>query len=346
MGISKRRKSLAANSQVFLLGAGFSVDASSEAGFPIVPYSGLKAKYPMIGELLKSCFGIAAMPTGKSIEDLFQDSIDRHDPMPFEALCDMLMEADYYIADRLKSGGSHSNNVYRKFLENFPESPLLTYNYDSLLEVLLLANRTWCPIDGYGVQVKAFQRTIRYGKQPVSKSIRHVLHLHGSLCVYAVTFYIEKSHDTGPNMLRFDRDPQFIFNPEEIGICFLPFEKVSPGPGYELPPERVIAPIPDKAEGLKGAFIKAMYDRAAFELKKADQIISIGYSFNPHDRSSYEKLLSSFHGKAVLLVGPDAKELAKRLASEYTNIEWKAESKSFRDWVNSDYPGVFKHAHC
>lgn len=330
-------------SPVFLLGAGFSVDASSEAGFPIVSSSGLKAHYPMIGDLLESCFGIAALPPEKSIEDMFQDSIDRHDPKPFNALCDILMEADYYITRRLKQDGSHSNNVYTKFLEDFPESPLLTYNYDSLLEVLLLANRTWCPIDGYGVPVEAFQGTIRHGKPPVKKSLRPVLHLHGSLCVYAVTFYIEKSHDSGPNMMQFDRDPRFLFSPEEIGNCFFPFEKVPPGPGYELTPERVIAPIPDKAKRLKGAFITAVYDRAVSELKKANQIIAIGYSFNTHDRSSYEELLGSFHGKEVLLVGPDAIELDKRLASEYPNIEWQAEPKSFKDWVINDYPGVCKH---
>lgn len=337
------KKGLAGYSTVFLLGAGFSVDAASEAGYPIVSSSGLKAHYPITGELVELCFGIAALPPGKSIEDMFQDSIDRSDLQPFSVLCDILMEADYYITPRLKQGGSHSNNVYTKFLEDFPESPLLTYNYDSLLEVLLLADRSWSPGDGYGVPVEAFQRTIRHGKQPVAKSLRPVLHLHGSLCVYAETFYIEKSRDSGPNMLRFDRDPQFRFSPEEIVGCFSLFEKVPSGPGYELPPERVIAPIPDKAEGLKGAFITAVYDRAVSELNKASQIIAIGYSFNPHDRSSYEKLLGSFHGKAVLLVGPDARGLAKRLTSEYPNIEWQAEPKSFREWVISNYPGICKH---
>lgn len=337
------RKGLAGHSTVFLLGAGFSVDAASEAGYPIVPSSRLNARYPITRGLLKPCFGIAALPPGKSIEDMFQDSIERRDPQPFSVLCNILMEADYYITPKIKREGSHSNNVYTKFLDDFPESTLLTYNYDSLLEVLLLADGSWCPGDGYGVPVEAFQRTIRHGKQPVAKSLRPVLHLHGSLCVYAETFYIEKSHDSGPNMLRFDRDPQFRFSPEEIGSCFFPFEKVPPGPGYELPPERVIAPIPDKTEGIKGAFITAVYDRTMSELNKASQIIAIGYSFNPHDRSSYEKLLSAFHGKAVLLVGPDASGLANRLTSEYPNIKWQAEPKSFREWVINNYPGICKH---
>jgi len=337
------KEGLASCSTAFLLGAGFSIDAASEAGYPTLSSSGLKARYPLTGELLEPCFGITALPQGKSVEDLFQDSVDRRDPRPFSVLCDILMEADYYITPQLKQGGSRSNNVYTKFLNDFPESPLLTYNYDSLLEVLLLADHSWCPGDGYGVPVEAFQRTIRCGKQPVAKSLRPVLHLHGSLCVYAETFYIEKSRDSGPDMLRFDRDPQFRFSPEEIGSCFFPFEKVPPRVGYVLPPERVIAPIPDKAEGLKGAFIEAMYNRSVSELNKASKIIAIGYSFNPFDRTSYEKLLGAFHGKTVLLVGPEAKRLAKRLASEYPNIEWQAEPKSFKEWVINNYPGVYKH---
>jgi len=334
------KDSLSSSSSVFLFGAGFNVDAASEAGSPNVSSSGAKAHYPMIGELLEPCFGIAALPPGKSIEDMFQESIDKNNPIPFDTLCDKLMEADYYITPRIKQSGSHGKNVYTKFLEDFPESPLLTYNYDSLLEILLLANRTWCPIDGYGVPVNVTQRTIRQGEQPVKKSLRPVLHLHGSLCVYAVTFYIEESQGTGPNMLGFDRDPQFIFNPEEIGSCFFPYKKTPPGLGYEYSPARVIAPIPNKVERLKGAFIKAVYKRALIEITKANQIVVIGYSFNPHDRSSFEVLLRSCDGKKVLLVSPDAIELAERLNSEYPYIEWRAEPKSFKDWVLDDYPGA------
>lgn len=332
--------SFVGSSPVFILGAGFNVDAASEAGYPIVPYSGLKAHYPMLGELLEPCFGIEALPPGKSIEDLFQDSFDRNDPKPFNDLCNRLMEADNYITHRIKQGGSHSSNVYTKFLEDYPESPLLTYNYDSLLEILLLANNAWCPTDGYGVPVDVSQKTIRMGKQPAKESHRPVLHLHGSLCVYAVTFYIEELHDTGPDRLRFDRHPQFLFNPEEISSSFFPFEGVPPGLGYEHAPERVIAPIPNKATRLTAAFIKAIYARALVEIKKANQIIAIGYSFNSHDRSSYEVLLSSFYGKKVLLIAPGAIELAKRLNKEYPYIEWHAESKTFKDWVLSDYPGA------
>lgn len=327
-------------SSIFLLGAGFNVDAASEAGFPNVSFPRANAHYPMIGDLLEPCFGITALPPEKSIEDMFQDSFDRNDPKPFDVLCEKLMEADCYITPRIKRGGSHSRNVYTKFLEDYPESPLLTYNYDSLLEILLLANQTWCPTDGYGIQVHVTQRTIRKGKQPIKQSLRPVLHLHGSLCVYAVTFYIEESHGTGPNMLRFDREPQFLFNPEEIGNCFFPFEKVPPGLGYEHTPERVIAPIPNKAKRLNGAFIRSIYDRALIEIKNSNQIITIGYSFSPHDRSSYEVLLRSCNGKKVLIVSPGSNKLVKRLNSEYPYIEWRAEPKSFKEWVLNDYPGV------
>ena len=99
-------------------------------------------------------------------------------------------------------------------------------------------------------------------------------------------------------------------------------------------------PTPNKAEGLKGEFIATVYDRAMAALNEASQVIAVGYSFNPHDRSSYAKLLGAIRSKAVIVVAPDARELAKRLAGECPNIEWQAEAKSFKEWVNSDYPGV------
>jgi hypothetical protein len=60
----------------FPLGAGFSVDASSEAG------SLATARYPLVSDLTKACIGHAELSTGKSIEDLFQEAIDARDKAP------------------------------------------------------------------------------------------------------------------------------------------------------------------------------------------------------------------------------------------------------------------------
>lgn len=330
---------------VFLLGAGFNRDAADVAreAVQIMPLpSGRPVQYPLVSDLLDICFGLDALPPHSSIEDLFQISINKSDRKPLNALYEVLMEADYYISPYLKYGGNHNVNVYTRFLRDFPREPLLTFNYDSLPEILLLTERSWCPLDGYGVQVQAHKQKIRRGKLPVEKSLRPILHLHGSLCVYPATFYIEKRQGLGPDMLRFDQPPKFIFDPDKIEQCFFPFERIPPSVTYNHISERVIAPVPNKAKGLKGEFITAVYEKAVKFLSMSRQIVFIGYSFNRHDRHSYKKLLVAAAEKPVLLVAPDADSLIARLTDEYPNIRWAAKSMSFKEWVVNDYPGVIE----
>jgi hypothetical protein len=329
---------------VFLLGAGFNCDAAAEAGktkTDVLASTGRLARYPLVGDLLEPCFGRKDLPSDKSVENLFQDCTDSGDRKPLEALYEWLMELDYYIAPHLKRGGSHGDNAYTKFLEKFRVSPLLTFNYDSLPELLLLSERSWCPMDGYGVEVLANTRKIRKGSQPVEKSLRPILHLHGSLCVYPVNYGFEKrpSSDT---LWMVDLPPKFKFDPDALGYLFHPFEGVQHGLTRTPIHERVIAPVPDKAIGLEGEFIKAVYGKAVDFMSAAKQIICIGYSFNQHDKHSYAKLLQAASGKSVLIVAPDSESSVVRLAAEYPDIEWSTQNMSFAGWVSNDYPGVLQ----
>ena len=119
------------NRKIFLLGAGFNCDATSEAcrKKPFPP--GIKPRYPLVNDLLKNCFEIDTLPSGKSIENLFQDSINSGNGKPLDKLYDLIMEADYYLTPLLKFDGTKADNIYMKFLYDFPDSPLLTFNYDS-----------------------------------------------------------------------------------------------------------------------------------------------------------------------------------------------------------------------
>lgn len=326
----------------FLLGAGFNCDAAAEAGkttADVLASTGRIARYPLVGDLLEPCFGRIDLPPDKSVEDIFQAEIDKGNQKPSEVLYGWLMELDFYIAPDLKRGGSHGDNAYTKFLEKFRESPLLTFNYDSLPELLLLAERSWCPMDGYGVEVQANTKKIRNGNQPIKKSLRPVLHLHGSLCVYSVTYGFEKRPGSDVSWM-VDCPPKYIFDPDALGKLFYPFNRMSPGAAYKRIPERVIAPIPDKAKGLEGKFIEAVYDKAVNFLSAAKQVICIGYSFNKHDRHSYERLLLAASGKSVLIVAPDSESSCKHLSAEFPEINWSHQPQIFANWVSNDYPGA------
>ena len=324
-------------STVFLLGAGFSVDAATAAGNPI--FDGRRVRYPLVADLLEPCFGLKSLPPQRSIEQLFQASIDSGDHGPTERLYDQVMEADYNIAQRLRPDGSHPDNIYLRFFRDFATEPLLTFNYDSLVELLLLGLRRWRPEDGYGIRVQSQLAPVD-PSTVAEQSVRCVLHLHGSLCVYPESSYIEHRPGNEFDMLRRRNDPIFLFDPDALGHCFFPFEGISPGHSYAHVAERAIAPVPDKAEGLNGEFIKAMYQRAKAAVRSADQFVVIGYSFNPHDRASYEALLAAAEELTVVLVGPDASHLAPRMREVYPRLRWQEVSSSFRDWVQQGYQGA------
>jgi hypothetical protein len=66
---------------LFLLGAGFNIDANREVGPVRNSYYGnqIDCGYPMVSDVLKLCFGIDKPPGGKSVEDLFADASQRND---------------------------------------------------------------------------------------------------------------------------------------------------------------------------------------------------------------------------------------------------------------------------
>ena len=330
--------SLCNNSVVFLLGAGFSVDAASEADNPMAP--GHAARYPLVSELRDVCFGLDTLLPDKSIEDLFQESIDRGEHRPLDILYDILMEADYYITPRLRRDGTNADNAYLHFLRDFPKTALITFNYDSLPEILLLSERSWRPEDGYGVPVQAELRPVRDESLVVERSLRPVLHLHGSLCIYTATFLIDSLPSSKLDMLRLKDVPDFLFDPDTLRHWFHPFERVAPGVTYTHVGDRVIAPVPDKAQGLKGAFIGSVCRRAVNLVRGASQIVAIGYSFNPNDRASYTRLLAPAAARRILVVAPDASSLVKRLRRDHPDIQWEGESLSFAEWVHDRYPGI------
>ena len=116
----------------------------------------------------------------KSIEDLFNDAQKSDDREPIRRLADCLMTADYHLLERLLAGA----NCYSIFFERFAGSHYLTFNYDLLPELFLFHQNQWYPHDGYGVPVDCeVYPTDDRMKDLCSTSL--VLHLHGSLCLYA-----------------------------------------------------------------------------------------------------------------------------------------------------------------
>jgi len=141
-------------------------------------------------------------------------------------------------------------------------------------------------------------------------------------------------------MLQQKSEPDFIFDPDAITNCFIPFQRILPGLNFRHSPERVIAPVPSKTDGLLGEFVSRIHKRAVEIFKSTRAIVAIGYSFNPHDRDSYVHLLEAASGAKIILVVPEAHRLVSRLGNEYPGVEWQPVSMTFREWSTRGYEGI------
>jgi hypothetical protein len=323
---------------LFLLGAGFNIDASREAG-PIYGnsiYVGrhqIDCGYPLVADVLKLCFDLDKLPIGKSVEDLFSEALEAGNYKPMEKLVGRLMEADYRIAQKLAS--SESSNSYREFFAKFNDALFLTFNYDSLPEIFLSQNGRWQPEDGYGVPVST---ELAFGAKlpPSADSSSLVVHLHGTACVYTIESEIVGNPAGGIAQLVNRAAPLYAFDPDSISHCFPRYGRVMSPTGRVRIEERVIAPVPGKSQGLKEAFIRESHAKALPLVHNAGSLIVLGYSFNPYDRVSYHPVLEALtqsHDRTLLLVSPQAGELAARLSVEYPELRVRPVEKTFSGWA-------------
>jgi hypothetical protein len=326
----------------FILGAGFNVDATAEAAslFAESCYIGrfqVDCAYPLVSDTLRECFNLTALPAGKSIEDLFADAIAEGNNDPLAKLADSLRKADHYIANRIARHEEQSS--YRRFFDAFGRSSFLTFNYDSLPETVLHNLGLWYPHDGYGVPVATF---LPPWKEHLHKrqSSAFVLHLHGSLCI--ATSETELYRRPGEKMWWLSpRDrPLFKFDPSSIAANFSPYRRE---PGTDDARDRVIAPVPDKSQGLREAFVRASYVRAEAVLQESEIAVAIGYSFNQHDRSSYEPLLCALRrspGRRLLVVAPDADAITTALKPNSPGLTIAPIRATFKQWADQSFPGL------
>lgn len=319
--------------QIFLLGAGFNADATAEVG-PLFGNS-IDCGYPLVADALRVCFDRRKPATNQSIEDLFSEALERREYSPIEELAHCLMKADYYLAFHL---ASTQPNCYGNFVRAFDGSHFLTLNYDSLPETMLFHMERWYPHDGYGIPVQAELPPGKESKFADRKSTSLVLHLHGSLCVKTSGFHIVHKPGSSIGWLEKRERSCFSFDPVSIGPLFAPFRR---RPGDFDVKDRIIAPVRDKSQGLTRDFVCAVYERAVKLVRHSGSLVSIGYSFNNHDRQSYEPILSALgdsEDKRLTVVSPEARKLADKLRREFPSVNVVPIEATFKEWSDQEFP--------
>jgi hypothetical protein len=107
--------------------------------------------------------------------------------------------------------------------------------------------------------------------------------------------------------------------------------------------ERIIAPIPNKSKALNQAFAMEAYKNADRLLRDSETVVSIGYSFNRYDQSSFEPLLraaSESKGRRLLIVSPDAKTIADSICGVFPSLTVEPINAKFKSWVLSSFCGL------
>jgi len=326
----------------FILGAGVNADATGEAGplFAESLYEGryrIDCSYPMVDDTLRLCFGLETTPDRKSVEDLFADAQERKDWEPVRKLAQRLRYADYRIAKELASGGKA--NCYLEFFNRFRYSLFLTFNYDSLPETFLFRLGCWYPHDGYGVRVIAPSRVNAEESVP-RRSSALVLHLHGSLCIRTDEYEVRRESAHTMGMLTKLDSPDYTFAPASIADNFPGLDSA---PGRDDVEDRVIAPVPNKAQALNEPFICDTYAKAEAALRASDIVVTIGYSFNRHDHASYVRLLRALEqsaGRRMLVVSPDAGTIVKSIRPAFPKLAIEPKRATFKQWVEASFLGL------
>jgi hypothetical protein len=334
-------------SPLFLLGAGFGADAGAIVG-PIEAQSIYIGKYrfscayPLVRDLPRVCFPSAAPPVPVTeVEAKLADSLRAGNHEPVDRLCEELSKADYYLAPKLV-GWPDRPNAYAKFFSDFPGCSYATYNYDAFVEFALFRLGRWSPHDGFGVEVAV---DVGFTAEPYelrgSESL--VLHLHGTYLVYAYQhqFSTPDRHDV-QWMERFETS-KFAFDPHALGNLFYPCERYMAGLAYSFQlPERVVAPVPNKASALAADFVRRVRQTATALAADGRDLVAIGYAFGETDTESYSSLLNAANTARarVVVVAPEATATVQRLQPRHPMIIWSAQDFRFSDWVERGYPGL------
>ena len=188
---------------------------------------------------------------------------------------------------------------------------IITFNYDSTMERVLLDVGKWSPSNGYGVQL-VFQRS-RYDKASVTlpDSKVKIIHLHGAIGWFhkpVMNADYPLSGDGGAI-------PREALTPAPLET------KIALAPLFlqHLGIQVVDASLPDRPSDeyqilLHPSFLKDYEEQPIFVhlwklasemLRQAEETIIIGYSLPPADSAAMTLLLGNCDRRRVTIVNPD-----------------------------------------
>jgi len=217
-----------------------------------------------------------------------------------------------------------------------PGDVVVTFNYDSTVERVLLDSGKWSPADGYGAKI-VFQKAITFPASPVK-----VLHLHG-----AVGWYRKPAVRADYPLGEGGAIPREALTPAPLGT------KISLDPIvlHDFGIYAVDASLPDRPPDeaqilLHPSFLKdyggedtgnpvfiELWKTASEALRSADKIVIVGYSLPPADSAAWTLLLTTCDRTRTSVVDPSS--IVMRRYQRLLRLPQLRPAQYFADWITS-----------
>jgi hypothetical protein len=229
-----------------------------------------------------------------------------------------------------------------------PRDTVVTFNYDSTIERVLLERKKWFPSNGYGERL-VFQKdrhdrtVITFPDSPVK-----VLHLHGAVGWYRKPSVRDAYLGGGGAIPLEARTPapietKIAIDPIVLGDFGL-YPAVDASMPDRPPDEYQVLLHPSFLKDYSGeetgnpVFIE-MWRKAAESLRSADKVVIIGYSLPPADSAAWTLLLTNCTVERTTIVDPSAAVMTryrKLFMQQTPKMHTWNPPQYFADWVKSE----------
>ena len=222
---------------------------------------------------------------------------------------------------------------------------VITFNYDSTVERVLLALGKWSPADGYGERLVFQKSQFDTTPFPFPNSQVKVLHLHGAVGWYRKPSVRQdfplssggaippEARTPAPLETKISIDPLVL---RDFGMC-----SVDASMPCRPPHEYQVLLHPSFLKDYGGeetrnpVFIR-IWKMAAEALRAAHSIVIIGYSLPPADAAAWTLLLTNCDSSRTTVVNPDRSAMdryRRLLFQRLPKMSNWAPPQYFRDWV-------------
>jgi hypothetical protein len=323
---------------VYVLGAGFSHNFNRET-FPLIRDFLKTAKssfiyqpedqHQQLASVISKYFADPLYPDLEKVLSflsapaLYDRTIPHEHPsIMYDELVEVIVRV-LSVASESKADSDNASQTFNRFALRLVDgkTTVITFNYDLLIENLLLQTHQWGPHDGYGVDIPLVDDAmptprhtfVRQPSQLITGPNVSLLKLHGSINWGSPTIFQDKSDviyrlpmDEGVSM------DDFTIR-TDIGSPFTMYFKPA-----------IIPPILDKSFWLRNPTFRVLWNMAMEAIDNADAITFVGYSLPLTDFMAEfmfrQGINSHSKERSIVVVDPRVSELSQRYRDVFGSV--------------------------